>query len=382
MKKNGMEVRFNAKRALKVFRVLAPLWERREGIFKGERLPEELYDAGDSTREKAHYYFYGAHAMRGGIVSEDPLKWILSFRERFPDAFEPDEVAKHWSQERLRTAIQEVTDEIRGPQRRTETQGVGPLGYKIAELTEHWYHNSTVLSEFWGGNVLNVFDDVKDFEEAFGRIDWRRRNGTGIKGMRRKIFSLFTIWLQERNIVPKFPTPIPVDFHALRVLWATGVIDIATRALPENPRYPKMLYGFPFVRVSEELMDTVARWSQRFLVRHGISHMHVNPALWVLSRRLCAEHHQNISRDAGKTFVLPEELRRNPGRWPKNYRNPCGICPLERWCTKAVPAAIYYDVGILLPLERVPYHQELLPGLDWQHHIRPRTRKGRANGKT
>lgn len=376
------KVRFNEARALEVLPILASLWKRRDGIFKGERLPEEIWDVEGTAREKALYYFYSAHTMRGGIVSEDPFKWLLSLRERFPSAFQPHKVMSIWNPNRLRVAIQAVTAEIRGAQRRTKTQGVGPLGYKIEELAEHWCHNSKVIGEYWDGDVLNIFNGVSDFEEAFARIDWKRLNGTGIKGMRRKIFSLFTIWLQEQNIVPKFPTPIPVDFHALRVLWALGIIDITTQPLPENPRYPEMLFGFPFVRVSEEIMDTVAIWSQGFLVKNGIPHMHVNPALWTLSRRLCAEHHQNITRNAGRTFVLSEELRKNPGLWPKKYRDPCGICPVESWCTKVAPAAIYYDAGILLPMERVPYHQGLLLGIDWQHHIKPRTRKGRTNGNT
>ncbi len=384
MKKAKIEkVHFNEKRALEVLPILADLWRRREGVFKGERLPQELWEVKGDPEDVARYYFYASHTMRGGIVSEDPFRWILSLREHFPDAFRPHEVAQLWTPNKLKLAAQEITKHMIVDGVRYETKGTGALGFKFDELAEHWCHNSKVIADNWGGNVLNIFDGVSDFEELFGRIDNKKNlNGTGIKGMRRKIFSLFTIFLQERDLVPRFPTPIPVDFHALRVLWETGVIDIVTKPLPVNDRYPKMLHGFPSVGIDETVTDAVAMWSQGFLSKHGLSHMEVNPALWVLSRKLCAEHFQNISRDKGKTFVLPEDLKRNQGLWPKKYRDPCGLCPVQSFCTKMIPAAIYYDVGKLVPIERVHYPQKLLDGLDWQHHIIPKSRKGRAKGNT
>lgn len=374
-----MKVTFNEGRALEVLPILARLWERREGIFKGERLPQELWtpQIKGSRTEKAHWYFYAAHAMRGGIVSEDPFRWLFHLRKRFPSTFDPQAVMAEWNPDRLREAAQTVTSDMIVDGTRKPTKGVGALGFKFDELAEHWCHNSSIIATRWNSNVLNVFEGVSTFEEAFTRIDWQRTNGLGIRGMRRKIFSLFTIWLQEQELIPLFPTPIPIDFHALRVLWSTGIIDIATSPIPPKERYPKMFHGLPAARINENVTDEVSRWSETFLARHGISHLAVNPALWVLSRRLCAEHFQNISRDAGKTFILPDYLKSHPGAWPKNYRNPCSICPVERWCIRMVPAAIYYDVGILIALERVPYPQGLLPGIDWQHHITPKSRKGR-----
>ena len=39
------------------------------------------------------------------------------------------------------------------------------------------------------------------------------------------------IMLQEQGLIPFFPTPIPVDFHALRVMISTGVGEINPSAM-------------------------------------------------------------------------------------------------------------------------------------------------------
>ncbi|MDO8470281.1 MAG: hypothetical protein Q7S84_04705 [bacterium] len=372
-------VQFNNERAEQIFRVLANLWEKNAGIFKNVTLPQFLWDAPKEPRDAAHFFFAAAHTMRGPSVSEDPFKWVVKLFVHYPELLESGTIVGHWCPERIANAVYEVT------QAALNGKGVGTgkhgaLAFKITEIANAWHKNAHTIVRRFNGNVLNIFDGVRDFEEAFARIDHARLGSDGIIGMRRKIFSLFTIWLQERGIIPTFPTPIPVDFHALRILWTTGVITLPTKPIPCDASFPEALWGRPSVRPTESLKDEVALWSQEFLTRHHLSHLSVNPALWVLGRTLCSGQLQNQTRGGGTFFYTPEALAAPNGRklWPRSYPDPCGICPIASSCTGASPSWVHYQKGVLVWFDRIPYPgTPLLDGLDWQHHVGVKSRKGR-----
>lgn len=380
--KKPVRIAFNERRALEVFGILADLWRRHDGIFQGIVLPQDRYRSRLPPDPKliARWLFYAAIPMRGGVVSEDPFKWLMALWEHFPEMFEPERVAAEWTVQRIFAAFRKVTPSILNGSG-TGKLSAGSLGYKLPEHATAWHENSIVLTRHWGGDLRNVFWGVTEFEEAFRRIDHERRigkewNPAGFIGMRRKIFSLLVIWLQEWKIISDFPTPIPVDFHALRVLWATGIIRFPRlKPLAPKERHPAQFAGKPAVRVRPALVDAIAMWSEKFLTRVGLSHRDVNPALWVLSRELCTAQFQNQSRSGGTLFIEAAELRRNPGLWPKDYSNPCGHCPIERLCTGAIPAAPYYRWGLLVRSPRVPYSMNLLPGFKWPDVRKVRFRK-------
>ncbi len=359
-----MDIIFQEERALEVFKSLNSLWVRRAGIFSDIVLPQDRWPLPETPREQANYFLYAALPMRGAVISEDPFRWLSRLREKFPEMFEPEMVAKEWSAKRISEAVRTTTSEILNGGG-NGNQGAGALGYKLVQLVEHWRENSIILSNYWGGNLLNVFWGVLDYEEAFRRID-NQRTIVGFKGMRRKIFALLTIWLQEKKLIPTFPTPLPVDFHTLRILWVTEALDFKNVKPPSAlAKNYEMLVGKPAVRMSERLINEVTKWSQGFLVEHKISHLNINPAIWVLSRELCAQHLQNSTRENGKLFFDKEVLK----EWPKNRKDPCSYCPLKKLCTGAVPSVPYYRRGILVRLERVPNPRQFLPGLDWTNFI-------------
>jgi hypothetical protein len=223
-----------------------------------------------------------------------------------------------------------------------------------------------ILNRWWGGDVRNVFGGVGEFEEAFRRVDYYRSKA-GFKGMRRKIFSLLVIWLQEKKLIPLFPGPIPIDFHAFRILWQTEILNLHSKEKPFLPRsyHPEQLKGKTAVRVSETLMDSVAKWSQKFICENNFSHLNINPAIWVLSRSLCAGHFQASSRQNKTLFVDQEELLGNFGLWPKKYEDRCGYCPIEKWCRWIVPSGPYYGSALLVKIgERIPFPIMRLPGVE------------------
>jgi hypothetical protein len=363
---------FNEKIAKKVFGILNEVWKERQGIFKGIVLPQDQWPITQSDPKTiANWFFYAALPMRGGIISEAPFTWFWEAQKIYPEMFDPSEIANNWSVEKITQVMTEIGQKMFNP-KTVSKWDAEKFGYKMREHVNSWYHNSHVLSEKFDGDARNIFLGVKDFEAAFARIDYKRNNGQGIVGMRRKIFSLFTIWLQEKGLIPFFKTPIPVDFHALRIIFATNIIKHEAMLKPfqgKEEKHPEQLEKKLGRRVYENLIDEITMWSQKFIAANKFSHLNINPALWCLSRILCARHFQNISRDKGMSFVDSEELKNNPQLWPKNYKNPCFFCPIEKFCQWSIPASPYYDWGLLVVLgKRVPYEQNQLffPGIDWK----------------
>ncbi|MDP2934395.1 MAG: hypothetical protein Q8N59_01320 [bacterium] len=361
-------VKFNEKIALEVFTILNDFYQRGVGIFNEKNLPQNRWPPIDakplSDKELTDFFFYAALTMRGGIISDDPFRWLWNLREKHPALFDPALVVKKWTPEKIR-----------------ERLVAAGMSYKGLEIPRFWYKNSVNLCKWWGGDLRNVFKyGVLEFEEAFRRIDYERST-IGFYGMRRKIFSLLTIWLQEKNLIPVFPTPIPVDFHAMRVLWATEILDTNKWARPFTPneKHPEQLAGKTTMRVWYSLPDQIAIWSQKFLQKTNIPHMTINPALWILSRSLCSGQLQNLTKKDGTVYVETEKLRKNHNLWPPSYQDPCHICPVEKWCKWCIPSAPYYNWGLLVRIgKRVPFPQQYLIGFENLNH-KPRKKNRGAD---
>jgi len=379
-----MKIKINEERALSVFKILDHGWQKQTGVFKDIVLPQDRWPLPKDPLELALFFFYAALFMRGGVISEDPFRWLYFLRQEFPGFFNPEKVSQELSPISIRDGFEDITQRVLNGTARTYTE-FGPMAYKMTQHSQAWHVNSLYLVKFWGGNPLNIFRGVKNFEEAFERIDQRRNKNGGLKGMRRKIFSLLTIWLQEKGLIPDFPCPLPIDFHASRIILATKIL-VLENLEPFIPleKHPQALAGKLVIRVREEMVNQIAKWSQEFLREQRITHLHINPALWVLSRDLCANHYQNSSRQKGMVYVESEQLSQDYHLWPANYKDPCSFCPIEEYCTGIVPAAPYYRWGLLARMERVPYlnPQAFLPGIDWKDFLPwPKRSRSREQNK-
>lgn len=274
-----MRLEFDEERAYKVFDILQKLWTAHEGIFSGIVLPQDRFELPDDPIEKANTLLFTAITQRGGIVSEDPVKYLAAIRKKHPDLFDPQSVIDLWSVKRIEEVLRSFVVERRWKEEKKEVDNVeqstlfklspivdnrlkGDGLYKAYEFALSWRRNAETLVKRWQGDVLNMFAGVNDFEGFFTRADYKK-NEWGIHGMRRKILSLFTIWLQKKKLVQMFPTPIPVDFHAMRILFATDVV-IACDIEPfriKNGTHPPHFANRSFIRVTERLMDEIAIWS-------------------------------------------------------------------------------------------------------------------------
>ncbi len=399
-------LRFNEDRALKLFAILTDYWRNKKGIFADITLPQDRYQLPANPIDAARWFFFAAITQRGGVVSEDPFKWLWSLWEKYPEMYDPQVVTHKWTPELIAEKFIEIVgvkkvvgqsevtrqsllwpgSDLKLPRRgRIRPKSQEKAFYKLEEFANSWHENALALARSWGGDLRNVFWGVTEFEEAYRRIDYKRApEAVSFGGMRRKIFSLLTIWLQEKNLIPQFPGPIPVDFHAIRVLVSTGVID--KRAFsPFAPRKAEQesLRGRLSLQITERVTDEVALWSQRFCTKYGFSHMDINPAVWVLSRELCVEQLQNFgqeNQDGSLILIDADELRRNSALWPAEYPDLCSHCPIESLCVRTLPNRPYYRWGVAMTADRVPYpHHELrgsvLPGIERQDLMRLVARK-------
>lgn len=387
-----MEIIFNEQRALQVFTILDELWKNNQWPFDDILLPDEMIVRSPGVLQQ-NALFFASLFMRGGVISEDPIRLINQLLGDHPFVFDPS-LVKEMTERQLVDLFEEASVKIRSlngdPLKRSAFR------YKAGEYARSWTFNAHLLAEEFNADSRLIFKGVSDFEEAFCRVSQEARGKkVGLRGMRRKIFSLFVIWLQTQKLLPLFPTPIPVDFHALRVLWATSVFELKDLPLPSSHsgKLPANLFNLcpkEAVQTRDLLINTVAKWSQNFLARNGLAHWRVNPALWVLSRDLCAGFVQNISvgkprfrQESKRSYhlLLDEEyLNCHPDLWSREKaQSLCYVCPIKDFCGYAVPAGPYYSVGVLvrMPKRKLPRQppQGVLPGIvPLELHLK----KGRA----
>jgi len=349
-------ITFNEASAEAVFTTLAKAWRKQQWIFKKESLPQNYAEPPKEDRAHANFLFFLALLQRGPAVSESATVWAKALFKSHPEMFDPDSISK--------LTLLELDGIFRGALASLQEKGEekGTIEYRWDDFLLSWLTNASQLVKYWKSDAREIFKGVKDFEEAYKRINPNlKRNEAAIRGMRRKIVSLLFIWLQDRNLIPQAPSPIPLDFHALRILWACDIVVFNgyERLLEAGERERlKNLEGLPTVRVSEKMTDEIALWSQPFIQKIGARANELNPALWILSRTLCKLLPENRSKGVkGREGTI--ELK---GFSPK--KNPCAACPIHKHCKWAVPNGPHSRFGYLVRRPRTLHPQPALPGTE------------------
>lgn len=358
---------FDEERALEIFTLLCKQWEEKSWLFKDIVLPEDQFGIwmdGVTPELRAHWLFVAALPQRGGVMAEDPFTPLWALFKKYPGLYKPEQFLdpKKWTVKKITNAINRVSPLV-GKLKPAGEKQAHALGYKLEQHAAAWKHNMSMVANRFDGNILNLFNQVEHFpveerfEAAFALID-NKTQEDGIVGMRRKIFSLFIIWLQKEKLITDFPCPIPVDFHALRVLLATKIITlkdtkIVTGLDNGTEKHLAALMGSEFRRVSDGIINDIALWTNQFLYRHKLSHLALNPALWILSRELCAAHPQNTAYKNNSLYLFPEHFVKGIKSLKiRPSKSLCGFCPLQEHCEFAVPSKTYYKAGSLVKIPR------------------------------
>ena len=347
-----MSITFNEIKAKAVFLTLAEAWKKQDWIFKKESLPQKMLKLPEDPRGRANVLFLCALLQRGPAISESVTRWVKTLFEIRPEMQKP-EVVSSLNELEITEAFNQATKTIRSQQVK------GSIDYRQKEFVRFWKHNSTVLTRNWDADAREIFKGVRNFEEAYAKVNPELQPpDSAIRGAKRKIISLASIWLQDNGLIEQIPGPVPVDFHALRVLWACDIVEFNDfeRGLEPNGRLRlAKLRGLPSVRISEARTDAITKWSQKLLAEIGASNQELNPALWLLSRTSCRRLALNRTTDNDGVLAL------NP-RYGEI--NTCAVCPIQAHCKWAVPNGPYSRFGYLVRRLRTPHPQPALPGTE------------------
>jgi hypothetical protein len=287
------------------FALLIPSW--REGFFPYlpdymARVPHHMVDLAQIPDLTANDVFYITHLLRGKVESHVVTGRALALRKGYSELFDPTRAVK--------LSASQIDYRLR------KVFGTVPKWQRYGEA---WQRNSEILLKGWGGDILNVFDGVTTEAEVRDRV-MNKQNyklpfaERGFYMFQAKMTALLVINLMQAGFIPRISMSFPVDFHHLRALIGTGMIQL------ENGIYNP-----------EPLVAAGDRIGRVYLDRFpGMDPVVFSELLFVLSREGCA----NAVDDSEADWDDPAIQRR--------YQMNCGRCPLEHRCQQTAVSSEYY----------------------------------------
>ncbi len=141
--------------------------------------------------------------------------------------------------------------------------------YLLGEFSRAWKYNAEVLGEKFSWDPVNIFRDMKSHSEARALLVY------SFRGVGEKIAALIIEWFEEIEALPYplYGAP-PLDFHVLRFLLITSIVEIEELISGERIR------GDKIIKVVLPLFDEFCR-------EEKLTSSHIDPALWLWSRHAC-----------------------------------------------------------------------------------------------
>lgn len=332
------------------------------------------------SRGHAVFLFLLCLWMRGGAESDTTAFFLKEMHQERPDLFDPF----LYRDRDYKSAIAEITRAL------TEYK----LGQRVDENAPAWVYNMKKLAKFWNGDPRRIMDDKPNFKTLAKRIIGRTANKEkvfelednphGFRFFREKMVAMIAYFLMDAKLVPMFYTPVPVDFHVLRLLVANRIIKIHGKSAKES-------IGVDFMK-SQVLKEArfITEWYCR---KYKISPIALCDSLWLLSRNFCRSNPgnsgyvrdlkrktdiQNKKRASDKHHTFNFEVeeisfdqknidadevsgrKRYSGlKWKEDeiwnqtrinrFEKSCGLCPVRTTCRFNISAGAYYVGGKLLP---------------------------------
>lgn len=314
-----------------------------------ENMPKLLKKMGRSRRRmEARFFVVVCYYMLGGIESETAFRGISKVFDRHPEFFTTN-FAKLTDQERA--GVEKRLRRILARAR---------LNRRSKEISKQWVANFTKLDTYWRGDPRRLFAKTTEFDELCRRLmngngDFNPKNPNGFYGFREKMVSMLAFFLMDQGLMPYYPLPVPIDFHALRILTACGILSVPDYKFGEN------LLNIKYLAAAREV-------AYRYCVEYDVSWMRLCDCLWLLGITGCKWHPDNWSEIAGERKARKTEIRPLPYKWTKarvqTYNNTCGKCPIRKQCIFAVPSMYYYLIGKLVIrglLTKLAHQEEFWP---------------------
>jgi len=334
----------NWPRAYKVFDTLIKALRNRNypynqstGPHVDKNLPRTMPRVGV---EHALFLFCTCYYMRGTINSETALIALSRVYDSDADLFVPKFITEASEKDSLELSL-----------RLSQALAEQSLNYKLEETIGFWIKNSAKLHRYWDGDPRKLFENINSYEDIYDRIIRKGKfdptNPNGFLCFQKKMASMIAFFLADSGIIPEFMFPVPIDFHAYRVLLATGILTLTGKGNRITKNH-----------VLEELGDKARKVTLQYCTKRGVSPLRLCDCTWILSRTICAKYPGNDSsigeRQGRSTKVTPKMPDWGRGAHIKRYIKSCHMCPINKWCQNAVPSATYYQNGhlVIIPKEK------------------------------
>lgn len=290
------------------------------------KLPKNLVYG---TREHANFLWCSCYYMRGGIQSDVAINRLARLYEDEPVLFAPHAFAGIFSEAQTSFLRDKLLEH--------------GLGFGINQIPNFWRENFVKITNFWKDDPRKIFSGVESYEEACRRV----MNGSkpkaespyGFYGFREKMVSMVIYFFVDAGLMKPFQMPIPVDFHAMRVVLAHEIAVIE--------REPDEKVN------SEKIRKGIIELFREYAIKEGVSPQELSDAIWLLSRSACRYNPGNKSHSgkyrARKTPVTPAAVSWEIPSQQRAFENYCALCPVNNTCKHNIPNANYYRQGIVVP---------------------------------
>ena len=231
--------------------------------------------------------------------------------------------------------------------------------------------NAKYITEAFGGDVRQCYDQTEDYEEVCRRVKNRtgaaRGPSKGLKGFDFKMVSMLLYYLADADsidrpgekLMPYFDFPLPVDMHVARLSAGTGCVKLHGYDEGENI-------------MSSELTTILRDMYYDYGVTHGIGQLSIADAVWLMGSWYCSYSPETFSvvkkLDKRKSLIAPYEPRYNHSRDASAWHATCGSCPIAAQCTHVAPGKVAQILGqIILRPRRQSIEQHSLFDNQDQH---------------
>lgn len=344
-------------------------------------LPRNLEKGG---KQHANFLFMLCFWMRGGVESDTAAIFLAKMHEENPVLFEP----QIYNQSTSKTVdlIAMVRDELIKHR----------LNQRVKENAVGWVYNMRKIARHWNGDPRNLMNDKPSFDTLVSRIIGKTTSGdnllinedspNGFMFFRHKMTAMIAYFLMDFGLVPHFYTPVPVDFHVLRLLVTNLILRVEGLDVD-------LAIGIDFTKA--EALKAARDVTEWYCRERKVSPIALCDSLWLLSRTLCRNNPGNSgyvldikrkqqarkarTRDAqveeeilvgmesdfppsdspieisgrkryqGLRFTFEDLMEKSRAR---RIEQTCGRCPVRETCTYNISSGHYYVGGKLVPERR------------------------------
>jgi len=379
MNKEPLQFYIDKKQAKKVFDLLIERLSQKGPPYNEAHVPQADQflpsNLEKGSVQHAIFLFMLCLWMRAGTESDTAASFLKGMYEIEPLLFSPNFYQNDGRKEN-NEMIQMITTKL----------GKYGLGNRVEENAPGWVYNMRKLHRFWNGDPRNLMNDKPDFKTLTGRIMGKNRKEDKAEGFmyfREKMVAMITYFLMDAKLVPMFYTPVPVDFHVLRLCTSNLVIRVKGKSVKEA-------LGTNFA--TKPAMDLARKATEWYCRKYHISPLALCDSLWLLSRTFCRNNPGNSgyvvdeqrkrtnakkkAEDEKKHTSLFEEesveteslitktevkgRKRYQGlKWEekdllqpskvRRFEKNCGRCVLNKTCHYNISAGSYYVGGKMLP---------------------------------